>query len=127
MRLCSRDFRDLTEISSRILGSCLGKRISPPCQDIGRQTKVLYDFKPTSLLLHVIVIIWVPSLYGCLIHFDLGEKNESMGPFLTIDLRFLAGEDVGPGDAASRFKEGFFSASLSLVDNKLVVAFVGCP
>jgi hypothetical protein len=65
-----------------------------------------------------------------LIHFDLGEKNESMGPFLTNVLSFLAGENAGSGDAASRFKEGmmegpFSALALSLVDNnELVVVAV---
>jgi hypothetical protein len=37
MPLCSRDFRDLTEISNKFLASCLGKT-----EDVE-----LYDFKPT--------------------------------------------------------------------------------
>lgn len=60
-----------------------------------------------------------------------------MGPFLTNVLSFLADENAGSGDAASRFKEGmveglFWALALSLIDNnELVVAVVAlvvdCP
>jgi hypothetical protein len=57
------------------------------------------------------------------IHFDFGERKESMGPFLTAC--FLAGEDLVPGDAASRFNVCFFILVECCTAALLAIALVG--